>query len=140
MQWDHSRNAGFSKGKPWLPVARTYRKINLNAQRREENSHYQLYKQLIAMRRSRRALSFGSYNPIAATGDLLTYIRVLAEERLLIALNLGHEPLSTTLTELLIRGRLLMSTEGDRVGESINQTIDLRPHEGVIVELVSPDP
>src|SRR5712671_6798474 len=140
MQWDQSRNAGFSKGKPWLPVARTYRKMNLNAQRKEENSHYQLYKRLISMRRARSALSFGSYNPIAASGDLLTYIRVLGEERLLIALNLGHEPLSTTLTTFLIRGRLLMSTEGDRVGESINHSIDLRPHEGVIVELVSPDP
>ena len=140
MQWDQSRNAGFSKGKPWLPVARTYRKMNLNAQRKEENSHYQLYQRLIAIRRAYPALSFGSYNPIAASGDLLTYIRVLGEERLLIALNLGHEPLSTTLTAFLVRGRLLMSTEEDRVGESINQSIDLRPHEGVIVELASTDP
>lgn len=38
MQWDDSENAGFTIGEPWLKVNPNYKKINVKAQERDENS------------------------------------------------------------------------------------------------------
>ncbi|HWG86010.1 MAG TPA: alpha-amylase family glycosyl hydrolase, partial [Deinococcales bacterium] len=38
MQWDATRNAGFSAGDPWLPLAADYRAVNVEAARADERS------------------------------------------------------------------------------------------------------
>ena len=60
MQWDASAHAGFSQAQPWLPVGETYQHENVEKQRRDNASLYNLYRRLIALRRSRRALVNGS--------------------------------------------------------------------------------
>jgi alpha-glucosidase len=135
MQWDASFNAGFSTSTPWLPIPDSARLINVATQSRESSSLIELYRQLIALRRARPALVSGIYEPIAATGDLLVYVRTLNGEKLLMALNLGDEPLSTTVSSPECFGRVLLSTMGDRQGEPMQAQIDLRPNEGVVAEL-----
>jgi alpha-glucosidase len=134
MQWDDTQYAGFSTGEPWLPLAANSREENVAAQRGDENSMYRLYRRLIALRRERRPLVLGRYQPIVATGDLLLFIRELEGERILVALNLGDDPLAASFPSAP-SGTLLLSTAGDRAGEPVHGGIDLRPHEGVVVEL-----
>ncbi|VED93285.1 trehalose-6-phosphate hydrolase [Streptococcus equinus] len=38
MQWDASKNAGFSTGKPWLKVGKTYRDINVESEKKDRFS------------------------------------------------------------------------------------------------------
>jgi len=135
MQWDGSANAGFSAGIPWLPVPDSARLINVVSQSSESRSLLNLYRRLIALRRARQSLVLGTYRPIAATGDLLIYVRSLDSEHMLAALNLGNEPLSATLPSPEWRGRVLLSTMGDRQGERVQAEIDLRPNEGVVAEI-----
>jgi alpha-glucosidase len=135
MQWAATPNAGFSTETPWLPIPKSYRQTNVDTQRQDKTSLYQLYRRLIALRHTRPALIRGRYQPIAAKGDLLTYIREFENDRLLIALNLSDEPLAVELPVLRPKGKLLMSSRPDRVGETIGGRIDLRPNEGMIVEL-----
>jgi alpha-glucosidase len=135
MQWDDSRNAGFSKARPWLPILESLRRVNVAAQQREDNSFLDLYRKLIAFRRSRATLVSGSYRPIAASGAMLAYLREQDDDRLLVALNLGSEPLSMVLSVPELRGCILISTLGDRSKEPIESEIDLRPNEGVVIEL-----
>jgi alpha-glucosidase len=137
MQWDASMHAGFSTSLPWLPIPETYASVNVQAQRSEENSLLHLYQRLISLRRSRHALSVGSYRPIVAKGDLLAYLREAADERILVALNLGSEPLTMASATSDLRGRVLLSSVGDRGGERVDGRIDLRADEGIVVELVS---
>jgi alpha-glucosidase len=60
MQWDASKNAGFTTGNhPWLPVASDYKKINVAAEERDRNSMLNWYKQLIKLRRDNPALHSG---------------------------------------------------------------------------------
>jgi glycosidase len=75
MQWDASPHAGFSTNEPWLPLASDYRHKNVENQRREATSLYNLYKRLIALRGSRPALLVGLYRPLLASGDLLLFVR-----------------------------------------------------------------
>src|SRR5437868_6475503 len=126
MQWDSSANVGFSTGVPWLPVPDSARVINVVSQSAESGSLLNLYRRLIALRRSRQSLVLGTYRPIAATGNLLIYVRSLDSEHMLAALNLGNEPLSATLPSPEWRGRVLLSTMGDRQGERVQAEIDLR--------------
>ena len=51
-----------------------------------------LYHRLIALRRAHQALAIGSVADVAAQGQVLTYCRVLREERFDIALNTGGAP------------------------------------------------
>jgi alpha-glucosidase len=134
MQWDDSRNAGFSTAAPWLPLADNYREENVEAQRRNKASLLNLYRRLIALRRSRAALVRGTYRPLHATGDLLLYVRTYAGERLLVALNIGGEPLRAQLTKPPV-GKVLLSSGADREGEALDHALDLRPHEGLVIEV-----
>jgi alpha-glucosidase len=131
MQWDSSPHAGFSDGEPWLPVSPTYRTVNVEALAREPRSILALYRRLFALRRSRNALVTGSKRLLEAPDDVIAYERVEGAERLLVALNLGHEPRELALAA----GTLLLSTHLDREGERVAARLTLRGDEGVIIDL-----
>jgi alpha-glucosidase len=135
MQWDDTRHAGFSDAETWLPFAEDFRQENVANQRREPTSMYNLYRRLIALRRSRRALTDGSYRPIPSSGDILLFVREREDDRLVIALNLGKEPRVASIAVDDIAGKLLLSSHLDREGEEIRGSIDLRPNEGMVFEL-----
>jgi hypothetical protein len=63
---------------------------------------------------------------------MLAYVRETDRRRLLIVLNLGHDP--ATFIGQEIRGRLALSTHLGRDGERVEGGIGLRADEGVIVE------
>ena len=135
MQWSAEDNAGFSMVASWLPPLPTFRENNVATLRQDANSIYQLHRRLIALRRAHPALVLGSYRPIVASGDLLLYVRELGNERLLVALNLGHEPTVASFQPGTLAGRLLLSTFGDRADEMVRGSVDLRGDEGIVVQL-----
>jgi alpha-glucosidase len=47
MQWNATENAGFTKGKPWLPVPPSYKTTNVQAEEQKPDSLLNWYKQLI---------------------------------------------------------------------------------------------
>ena len=135
MQWEGTRNGGFSSVEPWLPISSTFRETNVASQCDDAASLYQLIRRLLRLRRSSPALMSGSYRPIVASGDLLLYTRLCGRDRLLIALNLGSEPTAVTFPSDTLTGRLLVSSYGDRKDETVAGTINLRGNEGAIAEL-----
>ena len=62
---------------------------------------------------------------------MIAYERVEGAERLLVALNLGHDAREITLAA----GTLLLSTHLDREREQVAARLTLRGDEGVIVDL-----
>jgi alpha-glucosidase len=61
MQWDASPYGGFTNTVPWLPLADDYRRVNVEAAQRAEDSVLTLYRRLIALRRAEPALRIGKY-------------------------------------------------------------------------------
>ena len=51
MQWDDSKNAGFTKGTPWIKVNPNYQKINAAEQMARGTSVWNFYRQLIEYRK-----------------------------------------------------------------------------------------
>jgi alpha-glucosidase len=91
MAWDGSPSAGFTTGRPWLP---TFDRdlASVEQQREDPGSFLALYRRLIELRRHERTLQVGRYAPIVASGDVIAFRRILDDDELLVAVNLGHEP------------------------------------------------
>jgi alpha-glucosidase len=133
MQWSAERNAGFTAGEPWLPLADDFRSENVENARADPASILNLHRRLIALRRSRPVLTAGAYRPLAAHGDLLLYRREHADDRVTVALNLGREPATVPLASTPPETCVLLSSNADREGEAINGEIDLRGNEGLVI-------
>jgi alpha-glucosidase len=135
MQWNRDEHAGFTTGRPWLPVPHDYKTINVAAEKDDPQSILTLYRRLIELRRAEPALAVGEFAPLPASGDLMAYVRKADERRLLIVLNLGPKPQSFDLSDLQCRATLLLSTHLDRGREKLDDKLDLRGDEGGVIEL-----
>lgn len=60
MQWDDSKNAGFSNATPWLPVPANYTTINAKAEEADPNSLFHWYQKLIALKKTNDAVADGT--------------------------------------------------------------------------------
>ncbi|MBC8446550.1 MAG: DUF3459 domain-containing protein, partial [Chloroflexi bacterium] len=134
MQWDSSPNAGFSTAEPWLPVSDDYAMRNVAAQSADPTSMLNLYRRLLWYRRGSPALYGGSYRPFGAGNDCFVYLRAAGDERRLVALNFadGQRRVSAPSEGA---GQIVISTHLDREESVSPSGLELRPHEGVIVEL-----
>jgi alpha-glucosidase len=96
MQWDASKNAGFSTAqKPWLPLPSSSSEYNVAAEEQNPNSILNFYKRLIALRRSQAALRDGAYLALNPDDEyVLSYLRrnPVAGDTVLVALNMSGEP------------------------------------------------
>ena len=136
MQWDKSRAAGFTTGQPWLPIADDCAMNNVAVLRCQSASILSLYRRLIELRRSEPALSVGDYAALPSGEDLMAYMRKVGERRLLIVLNFAAAARRFNLSELQAGASLLLSTCLDRAGEKLEEDLQLRGDEGVIIELL----
>jgi alpha-glucosidase len=140
MQWDASRFAGFSTSKPWLPLSDDFPHENVVNLEADARSILNLYKALIGLRNNLPELMTGSYVPIAAEGDLLLYRRQTELDALVIALNLGDQPIAIASEAAGLAGEILISTFLDRRGEKVRGAVDLRGNEGVIIGALGAQP
>jgi alpha-glucosidase len=60
MQWDATANAGFTTGKPWLPVPRSARQINVAKQAGKPDSLFSWYQSLIRLKKTQPAMACGA--------------------------------------------------------------------------------
>ena len=134
MLWDHTPNAGFTTGEPWLPIAEDFATRSVEAQTRDPRSILNLTRHLLRLRRVTPALREGSVSDIWSNGYVLSYCRTHGPERLQIILNLS----ATDQSAWTPGGRIMASTNPWRPTELLSQVRDdfqIWPNEGVIVEL-----
>jgi alpha-glucosidase len=133
MQWDATRNAGFTTGKPWLPIAANMeRGVNVAAQRDDPNSMFSFYRRLIQLRRGSAALRGGSYYTLDAPSGVFAYLREAEDARLVVALNFFDRSRRVTLPR---EATLVMSTTAERAEGKLGTSFELRPSEGLIARL-----
>ena len=137
MQWDGTTNAGFSTEKPWLPLMENYKELNVQNQLEREDSMLNYYRQLIKLRQSEDVLQVGDYLPVSAKENILAYIRVLEDRKILIVLNLGgeEENFEPAMEGISLQGEILMDTSGKEKNRRFNEKILLKPNEGLVILL-----
>ncbi|XP_055632787.1 maltase 2-like isoform X2 [Toxorhynchites rutilus septentrionalis] len=127
FQWDGTKNAGFSTAnKTWLPVNPNYVRLNLERQRKSRTSHYQMYRELVEIRKH-DTFRRGSIQLIPYNDEVITHIRELpSEDTFVVVLNLSpHEHM----IDLLIfprlseelRVALVSPTSTLRVGDKVRR-------------------
>ncbi|MBN1497277.1 MAG: alpha-glucosidase [Spirochaetes bacterium] len=132
MQWTSGPNAGFSEGVPWLPVAASYREVNVEGQMKDPGSLLHFYRRLVSLRRERAALSRGSFRLAGEDPDILAFYREEGSGRLLVALNFSRGRRTMKLHDF-IPGKVVLSSAGRKAGD-FACTMELEPYEALIVE------
>lgn len=88
MQWNSSTNAGFTSGKPWLPVHDDFATVNAESEARDENSVLNFYRALSAFRNSSDVLIRGEYQELYPDSEeLFIFTRTLGNEKIFTAVN-----------------------------------------------------
>jgi alpha-glucosidase len=114
MQWNNQANAGFTTGKPWLPVHENYRNINVACEQIKENSVFNYYKNLAEIRKNYEALLQGRYQELLKSNEsIYAYLRILPEQTILIICNFSDTQTAYELPRELIINKLLMGTYDD---------------------------
>ena len=135
MPWTSGPGAGFSAGRPWLPLTPDAALRNAERQAADPASVLSVYRRMLALRRATPALQVGSQH-LVATGDaeVLAFIRRAGDGAALILLNFASRPASIALAKDGSREpwRVALST-GDRApGDVLGEDVALAPLEGLV--------
>jgi Glycosidases len=91
MQWDTTRNAGFSMGEPWIKVQEDYKNVNVQECLQQNESILSTYKKLITMRNSEPALQLGNYERLEHIDDMILFTRTYAGAKVTVVVNFGKK-------------------------------------------------
>ncbi len=153
MQWDNTKNAGFTKGSPWLKLNPDYVQRNVKAQLANPNSILNYYKKLIALRQSWSSLRRGKLTLLGEDPSVLAYVREGAtpefdsgacvareqqDDPILVLLNMSEE-------KSLFRGenfeplsqkawKVLASTHSVTTENFPSLRLTLQPFEGLVLK------
>ena len=88
MQWNSSKNAGFTSGKPWLPVHEDFKRCNVEVEERDADSVLNFYRKLSALRNSSDVLISGEYAELYPDNEeLYIFTRTLGDKTITVAVN-----------------------------------------------------
>ena len=127
MQWNASKNAGFSEADAtWLPVHDDYAQVNVEAESADPDSPLSWFRALAALRAERDELVAGTFEELMAEDEQVYAFRRQGEEGAAVTLaNLSDQP--ATYDPALVEGmQLLAGTHGETA------TGSLRPLEAVV--------
>lgn len=129
MQWTNGTNGGFTSGQPWLRLNDNLETVNAESVLQEEDSIYDYYKKLIALKKTNPILQHGTTRTLLQTDkNLYAYVRELDSEEILCVHNFfGHPaPLSLDLHEY----ERILSNYSDFDPDALA----LRPYESLILK------
>ena len=135
MQWNSSKNGGFTEGTPWIMVNPNYKEINAEQEMADPDSVFHYYQHLIALRRSSSwsdIIVYGHYELLAPENpQVFAYTREYEGRKLLVICNLSSEKVSFEIPDSV------SWTQADRlIGNYEHQELarktELRPWEAEV--------
>ena len=132
MQWDDSKNAGFTTGTPWLEVNDNYKKINVKKELKDKNSIFYTYQKLISIRKSNNIVVYGDFQDIESEYDeIYSFMRILDNQKWVVIANISTNTLSHKF-DFEIKKMIITNYKNIKIQ---NDTIILRPYEALVVEI-----
>ena len=136
VQWNSEKNAGFTKGTPWLMVNPNYTSINVEAQEKDPDSVLSFYKELIALRKNpayKETLVYGEVIPyLEEQHNLMAYHRK-GEKDLLVIGNFQKDPQTVQLPSSC--RNVLLDNYKDLELDKEASTVHLKGYQAIVVEL-----
>lgn len=108
--------AGFSTGKPWLPVASDYLNINVDTEKANNESYLNKYKELIKLRNNPAFVS-GTLKVVHVDTQVLAYVRTHEDEHFLVVINFSDKIWDGDLEKLSGLGTVVYDTQSKLAGK-----------------------
>ncbi|WP_100397967.1 alpha,alpha-phosphotrehalase [Bacillus sp. FJAT-44742] len=136
VQWDNSKNAGFTTGTPWINVADNYKTINAQAALEDENSIFYFYQALIKLRKDYEIITTGDYTLLTPDHDqVFAYLRTSGDEKLLVVNNFyGKETTYSYKEELSNEEVNVLLSNYDEPSRNLSE-LSLRPYESIVFHI-----
>ena len=127
MQWDDSRNAGFTTGTPWINVNPNYPKINAQAAVADPDSVFHYYQELIRLRHTLPIIVYGTFRGLLEDSETIyAYQRLLDGQVLTVACNFTDQEQACDLCEDPAARELISNYKTHKAGT-------LQPYEARVI-------
>ena len=127
MQWDDSRNAGFTDGTPWINVNPNYKEINAKAAVADPDSVFHYYQELIKLRHTLPVIVYGKFQGLLDDSETIyAYERHLDGQVLTVACNFTDQEQDCTLFDDLAGEELISNYKEHKAGK-------LQPYEARVI-------
>ena len=127
MQWDDSKNAGFTDGTPWINVNPNYKEINAKAAVADPNSVFNYYQELIKLRHTLPIIVYGKFQGLLEDSETIyAYNRLLDGQVLTVACNFTDQEQDCTLFDDLAGEELISNYKEHKAGK-------LQPYEARVI-------
>ena len=127
MQWDDSRNAGFTTGTPWINVNPNYPKINAQAAVADPDSVFHYYQELIRLRHTLPIIVYGTFRGLLEDSETIyAYQRLLDGQVLTVACNFTDQDQACDLCEDPAARELISNYKTHKAGT-------LQPYEARVI-------
>ena len=128
MQWDNSKNAGFSKGKAWLPVNENYPEVNAEVEDKNSDSVLNYYRKLINFRADNEVLTAGDYEEFLKDDErIFAFVRSVQNKKIYVLANFILDEVNFS-AEILGQSKFIFGNYENNVKGT------LKPLEAVIYE------
>jgi len=131
MQWDESKNAGFSTGQPWLEVNPNYHAINVQEALANPDSIFYTYQKLIQIRKENSWLIRADFELLETADKVFAYIRKDGNRRFLVVANLSNEK-----QKFSVEGKVKSVLIENTVAQEVFEKQILAPWDAFCVELL----
>ena len=132
MQWNDTKNAGFSDGQPWLAVNPNYEAINVQEALENPDSIFYTYQKLVNIRKGNSWLVRAGFELLETAEKVFAYIRKDGDRRFLVVANLSNQKqefaVEESITSVLIENTSV---------EAALATQTLAPWDAFCVELAN---
>ena len=131
MQWDDSKQAGFTEGEPWIKVNPNYKKINAAQQLEDPDSVFHYYQKLIRLRKEKDIIVYGEFEPLYREDEqIFAYTRKQDQEKLLTVCNFSDKNAEVEVPEEFKGAECLITNLGRKEFE---RKIVLNPYEAFVL-------
>ena len=131
MQWDDSKQAGFTEGEPWIKVNPNYKKINAAQQLEDPDSVFHYYQKLIRLRKEKDIIVYGEFEPLYREDEqIFAYTRKQDQEKLLTVCNFSDKNAEVEVSEEFKGAECLITNLGRKEFEG---KIVLNPYEAFVL-------
>ena len=127
MQWDDSKNAGFTDGTPWINVNPNYKEINAKAAVADPDSVFHYYQELIKLRHTLPIIVYGKFQGLLEDSETIyAYERHLDGQVLTVACNFTDQEQDCTFFDDLAGEELISNYKEHKAGK-------LQPYEARVI-------
>ena len=133
VQWNDTKNAGFTSGTPWIGIPENYKKINAENALKDNNSIFYHYQNLIQLRRTEELLITGRYEDIDLENKkVYAYKRIGENEELIVISNFYDEVTEFDVKGLDLEKAFILLSNYVQSPEIKEDKIILKPYESII--------